>query len=120
EEIVAAMAMALHGKLQINYQGKELDLTPPWKRVSFRDAVMRETGLDILELTDLAKARAAATKLGIPEKEQVSIGKILDEIFSKHVDPKFIQPTIVFNYPLELSPLAKKIAEEPLLTYRFE
>ena len=120
EEVVAEMAMALHGTLKLTYQGQQIDLTPPWKRVSFRDAVLRETGVDILELTDLEKARAAARQLAIPEKDMVSHGKILDTIFSKFVDPKFIQPTIVFNYPIELSPLAKRIPEEPSLTYRFE
>lgn len=120
EEVVSAMAMALHGKLQIVYQGQQLDLTPPWKRVSFRDAILRETGVDILELTDLEKARQAARSLGIEEKDLVSHGRILDAIFSEYVNPKLIQPTIVFNYPIEMSPLAKRIAEEPSLTYRFE
>ncbi len=120
EEVVGQMAMALHGKLQIEYQGQEINLTPPWRRISFRDALKEESGIDILELTTLEKARAVAEEHGVPETDRVSIGKILDSLFSRYVDPKLQQPTIIYDYPLELSPLAKKIPDQPLLTYRFE
>lgn len=120
EKIIAATANAVHGSAKIVYQGTEIDLTPPFPKISIIDAIKKYTGIDWLELADDAAAVAAAAKLGLKLDPKSTKGMVLDEVCSEFVEPKLIQPTFLVDYPIEISPLAKKKADNPDLTYRFE
>ena len=108
----------LYGTTKITYQGQEIDLTPPWNRMSMNDAVKQYTGVDFASATD-EQAREMAKKLGL-EVENETAGKILSMAFDAFVEEKLVQPTFITDYPVEISPLAKRKADNPKLTERFE
>jgi lysyl-tRNA synthetase class 2 len=120
EQIIGETAMAVCGTTQISYQGTSIDLTPPWPRISIIEAIKKYTGIDWLQIHSDEEAVAAAGKLGVKIAPKATKGMVLDEICSEFVEPKLIQPTFLIDYPIEISPLAKKMAENPELTYRFE
>ncbi|HBE76976.1 MAG TPA: lysine--tRNA ligase, partial [Firmicutes bacterium] len=120
EQIIGETAMAVCGTTQISYQGTSIDLTPPWPRISIIEAIKKYTGIDWLQIQSDEEAVAAAVKLGVKIAPKATKGMVLDEICSEFVEPKLIQPTFLIDYPIEISPLAKKMAENPELTYRFE
>lgn len=107
------------GALKFKYGDYELDLTPPWPRVPMLEA-MRAKGVPQEVLSDVNKAIRWARENGIEIKPGASPGKILDEIFKEKVEPYLIQPVFITDYPVELSPLAKKKPENPALVERFE
>jgi lysyl-tRNA synthetase class 2 len=119
EEMLSGLARQVLGSFAIKCRGHEIDLTPPWKRIGLFEAVQQETGMDLYQ-KDLAAVSAAAGKLGVECKPGMGLGKIVDEIFSLAVQPKLIQPTFITDYPVELSPLAKKHRDKPGLVERFE
>jgi lysyl-tRNA synthetase class 2 len=120
EEMFSFIARELFGSLQFDYQEKKIDLTPPWSRITLKDALIRygEISPDVLE--DEKKALATATKLGLDMKEGEPLGKTIMAIFEELVEPKLIQPTFVTQYPVEVSPLSRKNAANPAFTDRFE
>jgi lysyl-tRNA synthetase class 2 len=117
--MLSGLARQVLGSFAIKCRGHEIDLTPPWKRIGLFEAVQQETGMDLYQ-KDLAAVSAAAGKLGVECKPGMGLGKIVDEIFSLAVQPKLIQPTFITDYPVELSPLAKKHRDKPGLVERFE
>ncbi len=119
EEIVTGVSKVVLGGNRFNYQGNEIDLTRPWKRLGFYEGIESVTGEDISKLSK-DMVYAFAKEHGIDINENASRGKILDEIFSELVQPGLIQPTFVIDYPLEISPLAKKHRDNPELVERFE
>lgn len=121
ETLFSQVAKEVLGTTKLTYQGTEIDLTPPWTRLSMIDAIKKETGIDWIKeaVTDEA-ALAIAERLGISTKELKTKGQVLDEIFDAFVEPKLIQPTFIIDYPIEVSPLAKRKADRPELTDRFE
>lgn len=120
EKIFCETAKAVCGSLQISYQGTPIDLTPPWPRLSIIEAIKKYTGIDWLQIHSDEEAVAAAVKLGVKIPPKSTKGMVLDEICSEFVEPKLVQPTFLIDYPIEISPLAKKMADNPELTYRFE
>jgi lysyl-tRNA synthetase class 2 len=118
EGLFAHCAKVLYGTTKITYQGQEIDLTPPWNRMSMNDAVKQYTGVDFASATD-EQAREMAKKLGL-EVENETAGKILSMAFDAFVEEKLVQPTFITDYPVEISPLAKRKADNPKLTERFE
>ncbi|NLY91936.1 MAG: lysine--tRNA ligase, partial [Firmicutes bacterium] len=121
ETLFAHVAQEVLGTKKLTYQGTEIDLTPPWPRLSMIDAIKQETGIDwIQEATSDEAALAIAERLGINTKELKTKGQVLDEIFDAFVEPKLIQPTFIVDYPIEVSPLAKRKPDRPELTDRFE
>ena len=118
EGLFAHCAKVLYGTTKITYQGQEIDLTPPWNRMSMNDAVKQYTGMDFASATD-EQAREMAKKLGL-EVENETAGKILSMAFDAFVEEKLVQPTFITDYPVEISPLAKRKADNPKLTERFE
>ena len=121
ETLFAQVAREGLGSEQLTYQGTAIDLTPPWTRLSMTDAIKQETGIDwIQEATSDEAALALAERLGIKTKELKTKGQVLDEIFDVFVEPKLIQPTFIVDYPIEVSPLAKRKPDQPELTDRFE
>ena len=120
EQIIATAALEVCGTTKVTYQGTEIDLTPPFTRLSIVEAIKQYTGIDWLTLTDDESALAAAKTLGLKMDPKSTKGMVLDEICSEFVEPKLMQPTFLIDYPIEISPLAKKKADNPELTYRFE
>ncbi|MDI6776704.1 MAG: lysine--tRNA ligase [Syntrophales bacterium] len=120
EEMLTFIAREIFGSLNFQYQGTEIDLTPPWPRISVREAIIRygKIAPDILE--DPHKAVACARELGLPIRDGEPLGKVMMAIFDETVEEKLIQPHFVTHYPVEVSPLAKRSAEEPAFTDRFE
>jgi len=119
EELFSYAAMKAVGSMKIPYGDTEIDLTPPWPRVPMLEALERN-GVPSEVFTDPEKAKswARANRIDIPNGS--SMGKILDEIFKEKVEPFLIQPTFITDHPVELSPLAKRKADNPALVERFE
>jgi lysyl-tRNA synthetase class 2 len=121
ETIIATATQDVLGSLTLTYQGQDIDLTPPWQRLTMHEAVQEATGLDLTQWSDLETAKQAAQAIGIREIEACpSIGKLLNEVFEQRVEPHLIQPTFIVDYPVELSPLAKPHRSKPGLVERFE
>ncbi len=120
EELYAACAQAALGSLQATYQGNVIDFTPPWKRITIRDAILSDTGIDIYEQSDLAGLRRRIEELGLKVELQPTWGKMVDELLSTFVEPRLIQPTFIMDYPEEISPFAKKKPDNPRIVERFE
>lgn len=122
EELIPYICMEINGSLQVPFGGEEgeiIDFTPPWPRISMMDAMSKE-GVDQVVFSDPAKAVEFAHEKKIDIGKKASHAKVLDEIFSKLVEPKLIQPTFITDYPVALSPLAKRKKNEPELVERFE
>jgi len=120
EELIAALATQTLGKTMIVYQGKEIDLTPPWRRWSYHQAILEINGLDPTVLRDRDKAIKAAEQLSVPLDPKWPLFNIINEIFEETVEPNLVQPTFITDYPIEISPLAKRKDSNPALTDRFE
>lgn len=121
ENLIAAVAQEVLGSLTITYQKEEIDLTPPWRRVTMRELVLEETGLDFDQFSDFALAKKAAEKVGIEVPEDCqSLGKLMNEVFEQKVEANLSQPTFVIDYPVEISPLAKPHRSKLGLVERFE
>ncbi|MGI6485667.1 MAG: lysine--tRNA ligase [Tepidanaerobacteraceae bacterium] len=121
EDLIAHVAQQVLGTTKTMYQNEEIDLTPPWKRLTLMDAVKVYTDIDFTKIKTSEEAYRAAKSLNIEEvSENDSIGKILNAVFEEKVESNLIQPTFILDYPIEISPLAKKKEENPNLTYRFE
>lgn len=120
EELYAACAQACLGSLQVTYQGNVLDFTPPWPRVTMRDAILDASGVDIYASADLPSLRQRTEELGLKVEMHPTWGKTVDELFSTYAEPKLIQPTFLMDYPEEISPFAKKKPDNPRVVERFE
>lgn len=121
ENIITNAARDVLGTLKINYQGQEIDLSTPWRRVTMHEVVREKTGLDFDRLKTVAEAKKAAEKIGIEVPEDCDcIGKILNEAFEQKVEDSLIQPTFVLDYPVEISPLTKPHRTKAGLVERFE
>ena len=120
EDMVSTLARQTLGTAVINYQGKEIDLTPPWRRWSYHQAICEVNGLDAAVLQNRDQALAAAKRLNVPVDPGASLFNIVDEIFEETVEPNLQQPTFITDYPIEISPLARRKDSNPALTDRFE
>jgi lysyl-tRNA synthetase class 2 len=120
EELFTFVAGNLFGLLRFTYQGNEIDLTPPWPRVTVREAVITIGGVEAAVLDDPGRMAAHARKLGIEVKPSDPPGKVMMAIFDETVEKKLIQPTFVTHYPVDVSPLSRRNAEDPSLVDRFE
>ncbi|ACX52740.1 lysyl-tRNA synthetase [Ammonifex degensii KC4] len=119
EELITWVAKEVLGTWQIKYGEAEIDLSPPWRRISLLEAVRQKTGIDFASL-EADEAREAAERLGVELKGKTLWGEIVNEVFEELVEPELINPTFVLDYPVDISPLAKRKKEDPRLTYRFE
>ena len=119
ENIIAHTAQQVFDTQKITFQEQEIDLTPPWRRLPLFEGIKEYTGIDISDM-DEATLRKTAEDLGIAAENTWGAGKIIDEIFGDFVEPKLIQPTFIVDYPVEMSPLAKKHRDNPRLVERFE
>ena len=121
EEIISKLAIKATGSAKITYQGTEIDLTPPWNRVTMIDAIKKETGVDFNTIkTDEEAQKIAEEKHVELEDGKKTRGHIINEFFENFVEETLIQPTFIIDYPVEISPLTKKKKDAPELTERFE
>ena len=121
EGLVCAMAQAVNGSLQFSYRGHEIDLTPPWRRLPLIQSVLDATGIDFAAFADDAEgARTACASLDLGKFDGDDAWALMCKAFDHYVQPTLIQPTFVTDYPVAISPLAKRKADEPDLTARFE
>lgn len=119
EGIVVNAAMKVLGTPVINYQGVEIDLSKV-KRISMNDAVKEATGKDFMSCETVEEARKMADEIGVPYEERHGIGGILNAAFEEKVEETLMQPTFITGHPTEISPLAKRNADDPRITDRFE
>ncbi len=120
EDMIKYVAQKSLGTTQITYGEYEVDLGQPWTRLSMADAVKQATGLDYTAWTSDEEARAAAASVGVHVAEDATRGKVLSELFEEKVEETLIQPTFIMDYPIEVSPLARRKESNPELTDRFE
>jgi lysyl-tRNA synthetase, class II len=119
EELIGHVASEVIGGYKFTYQQHEVDLTPPWQRLTIFEAIKKYADLDISNMTE-DELRTTARRLEIKEDPSMGYGKLIDEIFSACVEPRLIQPTFIMDYPVAMSPLAKKHRDNPQLVERFE
>ena len=120
EEMVFAMATQVLQKPTVEMEGNVIDFTPPWPRVSLRDEIYNRTSIDFLEYPDIESLFKKMESLGLEVERHVSWGRLLDKLISMAVEPHLLQPTFLVDYPIEMSPLAKKRQDNPKLVERFE
>ncbi|NLG51016.1 MAG: lysine--tRNA ligase, partial [Chloroflexi bacterium] len=120
EEMYSTVAQEVLGTQVMTYEGQEISLTPPWRRVTMRDIILEHSGVDIEQYRDRDSLWAAAQERGLTIKEQPTWGKLVQELFDEYAESNLIQPTFVIDYPVEISPLAKKKPDAPHLVERFE
>lgn len=120
EKLICHVAEKVCGTLQIRYGGREVNLTSPWKRLSFKEAIVLygKVGPEVLE--DHGKALAYARDLGLELDSRMPLGKILAEIFDEVVEPHLWDPTFITQYPTDISPLSRKNDQQPEIVDRFE
>lgn len=122
ENMYKTIAEKVCGTAKINYQGVEIDLGKPWERLTMIEAVKKYAGVDYNDWTDDAAARACAKEKGVEvdEGDSATKGHVLIAFFDAFVEDKLVQPTIIYDYPVENSPLAKRKSLDPAFTERFE
>lgn len=124
EDLLVHVVETVHGKLKIEFSAKSgekhtIDFTPPYPRITFRDALLKNMKIDIDKFPD-RDALAKEAKKSLTVEKEWGRGKILDELYKEHVRPKLVQPTFVTDHPLDLSPLAKRKEDKPNYTERFQ
>ncbi len=120
EELFVQLAKDILGTTAIAYQGMQINLAPPWRRWSYRQAILEVNKLEPSALQDRDAALAAAKRLGVEVDPKASLVNIVNEIFEETVEPNLQQPTFITDYPLDISPLARRKDADPTLTDRFE
>jgi len=120
EELISSLAQQLLGTTVIEYQSQTINLAPPWRRWSYHQAILEVNGLAPAVLTDREQALAAAKQLNVPVDPKWPLFNIVNEIFEETVEPRLEQPTFITDYPIEISPLARRKDADPALTDRFE
>jgi len=118
EEMIVRVAERVLGSTRISYQGVDLQLASPWPRMTLKEALLEYGGM--ATLPDRAEAYSRARELGIHAEERESHGELLVKLFEELVEAKLVQPTFITEYPVEVSPLAKRKADDPSVTERFE
>ena len=122
EEIFTKCAMKVLGTTKITYQGQDIDLTPGWKRITMIDSIKEACGVDFNEINSDEEAVELAKERGleIPDPTKETRGDVISLFFDEYVEKTLIQPTFIYDYPVEISPLAKRSPKDPRLTERFE
>lgn len=120
EQMIAYIVEKVHGTLEITYQDQKLNFTTPWRRLQMLDGIAEYSGVDFRQIPDDTGAIKVARDKGLHVQETASRGQIINEFFEEFVEPNLIQPTFVIGHPVEISPLAKRNAQNPAYTDRFE
>ena len=117
EQLVADVAQQVLGTTKVEREGETIDLAPPWRRVTLRDAIKEHAGIDVMEHPSREQLAEAMSSEASPEE---GWGKLVDGLLSKRVEPNLIQPTFIVDYPVELSPFAKRHRRDQGLVERWE
>ena len=120
ENVIAHMAEAATGSMVVNYQGTEIDFTPPWRRMTMEDCVKEYAGVDFSTINTDEEALAIAKEKGIEITPGMRRGEVINALFEEFGEDKLIQPTFITHHPVEISPLAKRSVDDPRRTDRFE
>lgn len=120
ENMVCHIVQEVTGKTKLEYGKELLDFSPPWKRIVLREAIAERCGIDIEDYPEADSLRDRMSEIGIKSEPNKGRGKLIDDLLSAFVEPTLIQPTFILDYPVELSPLAKKKPDNPRLVERFE
>lgn len=120
EEMFSEICSRLFNQYRFTYRNTEIDMTPPWKRMTMRECVARYGGVPVDELADHHKLAAHAQRLGVDVKGMDSAGEVLTAVFEQVCEKHLVQPTFITHYPVEVSPLARKNDNDPSVTDRFE
>ncbi len=119
EKMLNKICLEVFNTIEFTYENNKINFNPPWKRISMLDAIKEETGLDVMSAS-MDQLKDACKKYGVDLKKVEGRMKLIDELFGSAVQPKLIQPTFIVDYPLELSPLAKKHRSKEGVVERFE
>jgi lysyl-tRNA synthetase len=120
EEIVSTACLDAIGTTVIQVEGRDVDLAPPWKRITMADLIEERTGEKMHPVMDLGEARAICDRLGIEWEETWGAGRLMSEVYDETGESTLVEPTFVYDYPREVSPLARTHRDDPSLTERFE
>ena len=119
ENLLAHTAKTVLGTTQITYKGESISLDPPWRRLTMIESIKEQTGIDVDELSDEA-LRDAVLNADVELESAAPRGKLIAELFEAHVEPNLVQPTFIYDYPIEISPFAKKKRGNERFVERFE
>ena len=120
EQLVSTAATALNGSETVKYGEEELKFSPPWPRIDLREKIIEVSGIDFFEHPGLDSLKKAMSEAGIDVSQQVSWSGLLDKLISDKVEPTLVQPCFLVNYPVAMSPLAKKSPDDDRIAERFE
>ncbi|MEZ4493117.1 MAG: lysine--tRNA ligase [Dehalococcoidia bacterium] len=120
ESMISTVAEEATGKMAFNFRDHEIDLTPPWERITLAGALREYGGIDLEQLETEESLRAELDSRGLKPDPGAGYGKLVDHALSHYVEPRLIQPTFLMDYPVELSPLAKRKPDDPRFVERFE
>jgi lysyl-tRNA synthetase class 2 len=120
EEMLCYIIEKVVGATEFTYQGKAINIARPWRRIALFEAIREYAHIDLEATRDRNEAARLAKSIGVPIENNMDYGKIVDEVMSARVQPHLWQPTFLYDYPIELSPLAKKKRGNPALTERFQ
>jgi lysyl-tRNA synthetase class 2 len=120
EQMVSFTAERVLGSKVISYQEHTIDLTPPWRRMELRQGILDVTGIDFSQHTTVESLAAAMRSKDIPVNPNATRGKLIESLLGDYLEPTLIQPTFIYNYPRDISPLAKSMPGDPSMVERFE
>jgi lysyl-tRNA synthetase class 2 len=120
EDMIAFAADKVLGSRKFTYQGHEIDVQPPWPRIQLKEAVLGMSGIDIEAHPTAASLMADMRERGLQPEPNSTRGKLIDSLLSNFVEPNLIQPTFIYDYPRDISPLAKSKPGDPSVVERFE
>ena len=120
EEMISYIAIELLGTTKVSFANEILDFTPPWQRITLKDAILKSCGIDFEEHPDTSSLREKMLSMGINVDEDKQRGKLIDSLISQFVEPRLMQPTFILDYPVDLSPLAKRKSGSEHPVERFE
>ena len=120
EQMVSTAAVDVTGSPVVTYDGKQIDFSPPWRRLELRQGILDTSGIDFSLYPSADELGTAMEAKGIHSKKGTSRGKLIDQLLSDYLEPTLIQPTFLYNYPRDISPLAKSMPGDPLFVERFE
>jgi lysyl-tRNA synthetase class 2 len=120
EDLITGIAQDVCGTLELTYQGKAIDLRPPWKRIGMLDAIAERHGVERDTVRDRDAAERLARSVGVPVKGDDTLGQIQAALFEHSIEPAIVNPTFITDFPTDISPLAKRRSDDPSLTERFE
>ncbi len=120
EELLSSMVKEIRGESRLTYGGREIDFTPPWRRIRFKESLLESGRVDPAALKDPLKAQEAAQELGLELRKGASHGRVLADLFEEVVEPHLTQPTFITHYPTEVSPLSRRNGDHSEVVDRFE